>query len=392
MKNLNHTFAKGIIPVHVEKLKSFDGFYFDVEVNHIDESINYNPKDASASRIKPAEPKIEEEKEEVEEPVESPAKEEEEEVVVDKTEEEAPVKSSAKEEEEAVTKDEVAPSASEPVVEEEVTEPSGESRILQDNIETSYIPSTWKLGNGSKSFISVIAVFIRALIILIQIFLIALRPCLAKRNTMLWDSMTSFASSMFFLQLLLMTSLFSQNFGGALNHFLDEFLLKSTDTFFDTLTNSVSSYVDATSQEFKGAGYWKLSQNGYIASPLLEDWVAVLLILLTGLYMIIIPNPKINYDQATTSRSLYEMLKEVQTGVALSFMIPVNVSCVNCMYACISSGIWTFWGVISFISSILLLGYYVWFAKNIRTKINSDQDGNQYEISDIYYHHLNFDF
>lgn len=73
-------------------------------------------------------------------------------------------------------------------------------------------------------------------------------------------------------------------------------------------------------------------------------------------------------------------------------MVPVNVSCVNCMYACISSGIWTFWSIISFIGSILLLGYYGWFAKNIRARISPDESGNKEEINDIYYHHLNFDF
>ena len=84
------------------------------------------------------------------------------------------------------------------------------------------------------------------------------------------------------------------------------------------------------------------------------------------------------------------MLKEVQTGVTLSFMVPINLSCANCIYACISSGIWTGWGVGSFIASILLLFYYIWFAKNIKMRINNDP--GHVEISDIYYHHLNFDF
>lgn len=128
---------------------------------------------------------------------------------------------------------------------------------------------------------------------------------------MLFDSLTSFASSMFFLQLLMMTSLFTQNFGGAVNHVLDTFLLRSTDTFLDSYNDKLTSYIDATSQEFVGAGYWKLHQNGYIASPILEDWVGVLLIIATGLYMSIIPKPKVNYDKTTVSRRLYEMLKEV---------------------------------------------------------------------------------
>jgi hypothetical protein len=248
------------------------------------------------------------------------------------------------------------------------------------------------MGDGFKSFTAGLATFIRILIILIQVFLIALRPCLAKRNTFLWDSMASFASSMFLLQMLLMTSLFIQNFGGALNHVLDEFLLKSNESFMDKLSNQVSSYVDATSEEFKGAGYWKLSQNGFIPSPLLEDWFGVMLILLTSLYMAIIPKPKADYDKASTSRSLYEMLKEVQTGVILSFMIPINVSCVNCIFACIFQGIWTFWAVLSFIAAILLLGFYAFFAKNIRYKLKRDKSNKEDEISDIYYHHLNFDF
>jgi hypothetical protein len=174
--------------------------------------------------------------------------------------------------------------------------------------------------------------------------------------------MASFASSLFFLQLLLLTSLYTQNFGGALNHFLDEFLVASNQTFLDAFADHVAGYVSATREELYGAGYWKLSRNGYIASPILENWIGSCLILITFIYMKLIPKPEKNYEKATTSRSLYEMLKEVQTGVTLSFMVPINLSCINCLYAIVSSGIWTLWGVLSFLASILLLCYYAWFA------------------------------
>lgn len=39
MKNLNYTYAKGILPVKVNKLKSFDGFYVDLTVNHISDEL-----------------------------------------------------------------------------------------------------------------------------------------------------------------------------------------------------------------------------------------------------------------------------------------------------------------------------------------------------------------
>ena len=112
---------------------------------------------------------------------------------------------------------------------------------------------------------------------------------------MLWDSMTSFASTLFFLQMYLLTSLYSQNFGGALNYYLDQLLLKSNKIFLDSLTDKISSFVSATSQEFVGAGYWKLAQNGYIASPLLEDWIGVTLLAVTCLYMAVLPSPKVDY-------------------------------------------------------------------------------------------------
>lgn len=38
-RGYNHTFAKSIIPVKVKKLKSFNGFYFDVKVNHIESEL-----------------------------------------------------------------------------------------------------------------------------------------------------------------------------------------------------------------------------------------------------------------------------------------------------------------------------------------------------------------
>lgn len=109
----------------------------------------------------------------------------------------------------------------------------------------------------------------------------------------------------------LLTSLYSQNFGGALNYYLDQLLLKSNKTFFDALTDKISSFVSATSIEFVGAGYWKLAQNGYISSPILEDWIGTILLSITCLYMAVLPSPKVDYEEVTVRRSLYEMMKEV---------------------------------------------------------------------------------
>lgn len=44
-----------------------------------------------------------------------------------------------------------------------------------------------------------------------------------------------------------------------MNYYLDQLLLKSNQTFFDSLTDKISSFVSATSKEFVGAGYWKLA-------------------------------------------------------------------------------------------------------------------------------------
>jgi len=267
-----------------------------------------------------------------------------------------------------------------------------EKRILEDNLETAFLPSTWHLQSRSKTIIGVIGLTVRMIIVGIQFFLIAIRPCLSKRNTMLWDSMASFGSTLLFLQMYLLTSLYSQNFGGALNFYLDELLLKSNKIFLDSLTDKISSFVSATSQEFVGAGYWKLAQNGYIASPLLEDWVGTTLLAITCLYMAVLPSPKVDYEESTVSRSLYEMMKEVQTGVTISFMIPLNLSSVNCIYACLSSGIWSLWGILSFIASVLILAYYVWFGLFIRKSISTKDTEARFELNDIYYNHLNFDF
>lgn len=108
--------------------------------------------------------------------------------------------------------------------------------------------------------------------------------------------------------------------------------------------------------------------------------------------MAVLPTPKVNYEESTVSRGLYEMMKEVQTGVTLSFMIPLNVSSVNCIYACLSSGIWSLWGILSFVASVLILGYYVWFGLFIRKSISTKDTEARFELNDIYYNHLNFDF
>ena len=119
MKNLNYTYAKGIVPVKIEKLRSFEGFYIDLTVNHVSDEINYNPKDKSAS--------------------------------ITTTEETAPAK--------------IEP-ADEP--EEAQTDSTDDARrLLQDNVETGYIPSSWNHGNGWKSFVNGVAVFVRIIIVLL---------------------------------------------------------------------------------------------------------------------------------------------------------------------------------------------------------------------------------
>jgi hypothetical protein len=47
VKNLNYTYAQGIVPIKIDKKRSFDGFNIDVEVNHVEENLNWNPKAAA---------------------------------------------------------------------------------------------------------------------------------------------------------------------------------------------------------------------------------------------------------------------------------------------------------------------------------------------------------
>lgn len=208
---------------------------------------------------------------------------------------------------------------------------------------------------------------------------------------MMWDSMMSFASSLMFLQMYLLIGLYSHNFGGSLNFYLDQLLLKSNKTFFDGLTDKFSSFISGTSKEFAGAGYWRLAQNGYIPSPILEDTIGMIILTITSLYMLILPKPRQVYEESSIRKSLYDMMREAHTGATVSLMIPLNLSAINCIYACTSSSVWTGWGVASFLISLGIIAYYGWFAFYIRRNLIPTSPILRVEINDIYHLHMNFD-
>jgi hypothetical protein len=85
------------------------------------------------------------------------------------------------------------------------------------------------------------------------------------------------------------------------------------------------------------------------------------------------------------------MMREAHTGATVSLMIPLNISAINCIYACTSSSIWTSWGVVSFLVSLGVIAYYGWFAFYIRRNLTPTSPILRVEINDIYHLHLNFD-
>jgi hypothetical protein len=107
-------------------------------------------------------------------------------------------------------------------------------RILNDeNSQTKHMGASWVTLFDFSGIATFLGFVLRGLVILIQFFLVFIRPCIAKKGSNFYDWSISFVSSMFSFQLILLFGLLAENFGGPLNSSLEELLEMSRLRFFD---------------------------------------------------------------------------------------------------------------------------------------------------------------
>lgn len=336
MYEANHTFAEGIIPIHIIQKSSYEGFKANVELKYFE---NWTRLDTQAD--------------------------------VEENEKAA-----------KADKGSAAPIS---------------SRLLQSTntasekggkfLETTYFMSSWLVPDYAKMLFSLIAIVLKSLVTIIQFFLVFVRPCITTKNTLLHDWTISFASTMMWIQEYLFIGLLSQNFGGALNQPINEMMRTSRSIYSERFDKEYLESIFNAEKKYKGAGYWDLAINGYVPSPILENWVGSILLVLSVVGVAVLRKNKYRKYSIHNNESerLYLIAKETQIGVLLSFMVPLNVSSVNCIFATFKSGIFDVMGILSFIFSIFVIGYYFYFIIELCRK---NPFRNQYGS---YYSHLNFD-
>lgn len=343
LNEANHTFAEGIIPVHILQKTSYEGFKANVKLKHFE---NWTRMDTA------------EDKEEIPDSMTT---------------------------EETITLTPV-PISSTSTVRRQLQgialEPKGGLFV-----ETTYFMSSWLIPDYARVLFSLIAIVLKALVTLLQFFLVFIRPCITNPKTLLHDWTISFASTMMWIQSYLFLGLLSQNFGGALNHPVNEMMRTSRSIFSERFDKKYLEEIFNADKKYKGAGYWDLAINGYIPSPILENWVGSIILPLTLIGVVVLKKNK--YRRASihndSSTRLYTIMKEAQIGSLLSFMVPLNVSSINCIFATFDSGIFDVMGVISFLFSLFIIGYYLFFIFELCRKNPFKRAHRRY------YSHLNFD-
>lgn len=222
---------------------------------------------------------------------------------------------------------------------------------------------------------TIIGYISRGFIIVAQFFLVGVRPCTAKKDTKYYHWSISFASSMLHFQFFLLFGLIAENFGGPLNTVMEKMLITSKSRFFGYMESEYAKYFD---DDFEDAGYWKLVEAKYVASPIYENYVGLGLLMFS-----ILACHCLSGAQGSSSNSL---MKKFRIGCSLAFMIPLLVSSCNCIYAVFTSGIYTLGAVFSLIASFGLLVYYLIFG----FEIMAEHKKSMYYKSS--YDHINFDF
>lgn len=250
------------------------------------------------------------------------------------------------------------------------------NRILTDeNSHVVFWSSNWVQQFDFSGLFTFLGYLMRGFVIVMQFFLTFIRPCTAKKDTLYYHWSISFTSSMFHLQFLLLYGLIAENFGGPLNTAMENMLRTSRSRFFGYLESDYAKFFD---DDFEDVGFWKLVEAKYVGSPIFENYVGMILLILSIIFCHCLSGA-----QGGGSNSV---AKKFRIGCSMAFMVPLLVSSVNCIYAVFTGVIITFGALFSVAGSLFCLIYYLLFGFEI---MGSHPKSKYYKSS---YTHINFDF
>jgi hypothetical protein len=243
----------------------------------------------------------------------------------------------------------------EPSSSAEETDNSADLKLNQENSDIVTINANWGSQIHLGKYFGAFSFGGRICILLIQFILLVVRPLIAKRGTIFYDWTLSMVSSLFMIQFLMYSGLLAENFGGPVNNAFEGMLKTSRLRFLDKFNVSFMAKLD---DDFEGDGIWKLVEGHFIASPLFENYYAVAILLgSTILSLLLCPS----------FESINATFKDIRIGASFSFMMPLIMSCFNCIYVFWTSEKVEPLGMVSAFLSALIIGYYIFFTIELLT-------------------------
>lgn len=206
------------------------------------------------------------------------------------------------------------------------------------------LPPFWKPSDSIKTFFRVIFDIMKFIINLIQVYLIFIKPFSRLFRLDKWSSW--FASSLQAMQIYLCLGGISGRFGGVIDAMKVE-QLKSfqRNFFFDTEVNFSSDYQKIS----RAAILEKFEKAKYTPSPLQETFWEFLILMASILFQGI----------GTIAPDFYPIASSFRKGATISFMVPLVLASTGCIVTLIKTGLSNIFGVLSLITSIFLLFYFI---------------------------------
>lgn len=243
-------------------------------------------------------------------------------------------------------------------------------RVLQseDNYKRVRLPPIWVMSFDISSIFEVVGIVLRVIILCIQFFLVAVRPFVSPKNSIMFFWGASVTSTLFSLQILICMGAISENFGGYIDKSLTRMFSHSNEFYLNYFN---SSYIDSFKVS-ESAGFFNMERANYSASPLFENYLSLIILTISLILCYSLPKGAISH-----------WAREVRFGSTVSYMVPLIISGANCAYSVFFGGIYTGGSMFSLIISIIVYIYYAFFF--IETPI----ENNRFFFGR--YDHLQFD-
>lgn len=212
------------------------------------------------------------------------------------------------------------------------------------NVKPLIVPAHWEPWSISYPISDAFFGLVKILIILLQLFMVCIRPLNLKYRKSKWAMW--FGSTLTSYQIALIMGMVPGNFGGfveqihsaAFNAFRQYFWL-------DPLRLKSDSYL----KESRAIPLGKFEVNNYFASPPFENLIDLIVFILGSLIGL---GGCGNKDKDNTS-------SHIRIGTSISFMIPLTLCSVACIAKCFYLSNWDSFTYISVILSIGILFYFI---------------------------------